>query len=80
VRISAFEVFARMQATDDQALKLAPLSNVLGVRMVRAGTRVTIGVAGNVIHQILNDEFLGGLLLVDRKRFEEVKSQMERER
>lgn len=77
--IGAFEVFCRMVQTDDRALKLAPLSNVIEARAVKAGTQVTIGVGGNIVGQILHDEFVGGLLLCDRKRFEELRAEMERE-
>lgn len=79
-KVSAFEVFLRMQQQDDNALKLAPMRNVLQAQATKHGTRVTMGVEGNVCGQILAGDFVGGLLLVDRKRFEEVRAQIEQER
>jgi hypothetical protein len=77
--INAFAVFLRMAKTDDQALRLAPLSNVLNMKVVKAGTQVTIGVSGNALHGIMNGKFVGGLLLCDIERFDQLKAEMEQE-
>jgi len=76
--VGAFEVFARMAELDDKALKLAPLANILSVKTVKARTQVTIGVGGNILAGILNEEFCGGLLLCEKKRFDELKAEMEK--
>lgn len=76
-KVSAFEVFLHMQETDDHALKLAPMGNILEARATKAGTKVTIGVEGNVVGQILNGDFVGGFIMVDRARFNEIKAQLE---
>jgi hypothetical protein len=68
-----------MTDRDDKALKLAPMSNIMQARKVKAGTKVTIGVEGNVVAQILTRQFVGGLILCDRSRYEEVKAEMEAE-
>lgn len=77
--VSPFEVFLRMTKEDDQSLKLAPLNNILRAQATKAGTQVTIGVAGNICGQILNGDFVGGLILCDKTRFRELKAQMEME-
>lgn len=76
-KVSAFEVFLHMQNTDDKALKLAPLSNIIEARKVKQGTKVTMGVGEDICGKIMADELVGGLILVDRKRFDEVKAQLE---
>ena len=76
--VGAFEVFARMAETDDKALKLAPLANILNMKVVKAGTQVTIGVSGDMLARIMNNEFCGGLLLCENKRFDELKAEMEK--
>jgi len=78
-KVSAFEVFLQMQNSDDKALKLAPLSNIIEARKVKEGTKVTIGVGEDICLKIMADELVGGLILVDRKRFNEVKAEMEAE-
>ena len=78
--VSLFEVFTRMADTDDKKLMLAPLTNITQARAVKAGTNITIGFPGNVCGQIMNDDFIGGLLLCDRKHFNEIREAMEKER
>ena len=78
-KINAFHVFCRMIDTNDQALKLAPLGNILGAKKVKAGTKVTIGVEGDIIAGILNGEYVGGLILCDKQRFDQTKRQLESE-
>jgi hypothetical protein len=75
--VGAFEVFSRMAETNDKALRLAPLANILNMKVVKAGTQVTIGVEGNVLARIMSGEFFGGLLLCETKRFDELKAEME---
>ncbi len=77
-KVSAFEVFARMADTDDKALQLAPLANILNIKDVKAGTQVTIGVGGHILGRIIRQDFCGGLLLCEKKRFDELKAEMEK--
>jgi hypothetical protein len=79
IKPSHFEVFDRMCKTDDQALRLAPLSEIISAQKTKRGTQILIGFGADVVNGLMRDEFVGGLLLVDRKRFEEVKAAMERE-
>jgi|SRR5580698_5769611 hypothetical protein len=78
-KISPFDVFARMTERNDTKLKLAPLNNILSARAVKAGTQVTIGVEGNICGQIVNGDFVGGLILCDKVQFHAIKAEMEHE-
>lgn len=78
-KVSNLAVFARMADSDDQELKFAPLSNIIEAQADKRGTKIVIGFGAHVVAQILRDELVGGLFLCDRKRFEEVKAEMERE-
>jgi hypothetical protein len=71
-----------MMRADNQALKLAPLGNILGAdyNQKARGTKVTIGVDGNIVGDILNGKFVGGLILVDKVEFERVKKEMEQDK
>lgn len=59
-------------------IRLAPLTNILNVRKVKAGTQITIGVDGDVVGAIGADAFVGGLILANRKQFTEIKAEMEK--
>jgi hypothetical protein len=74
-----FDVMKRMIDTDDKGIELAPLANISNLRAVKAGTQVTIGVSGNRVGPIYNGDYIGGLVLVKRARFNEVLAEMERE-
>ena len=74
-----FQVVLRMIDTHDTGIELAPLDNITNLRAVKAGTQVTIGVSGNRVGSIYKGDYLGGLLLIKRERFNEVLAQMESE-
>lgn len=77
--ISAMDVFKRMVDTDDPKIELSPLgANLLNLKKVKHGTEVTIGVSGDRVGSIYNGKYVGGLILADKQRFEEVKSEMVR--
>lgn len=73
-----FDVLKRMGSRSGK-VQLAPLGNIISAKMVKAGTQVTIGVGGNIIHGIMNGEYVGGLILADKAEFEATKSEMEAE-
>lgn len=78
-QVNAFDVFSEMVRSDNKALKMAPLSNILRAnygQRVR-GTQVTIGVDGNIIGDILHGKYVGGLILVDKEEFDKVKRVLE---
>ena len=58
-------------------IQMAPLGNIIKMRKLKAGTQVTIGVAGDVITRITFGEVVGGLILADKKQFDDVKGELE---
>lgn len=75
-RMSIFEVLKAM-AERKMDVRLAPLANVRRIELVKQGTLITIGVDGDVIFRLHNGMFVGGLLLVDKKQFDEVRAEIE---
>jgi hypothetical protein len=74
-----FDVMKRMIDTDDKGIEMAPLANITHMRAFKAGTKITIGVPGNRVGSIAEGDYIGGLLLVLRARYNEVLDEMERE-
>ena len=75
--VNNFDVMKAMgEANRD--IRLAPLSNIVHLRKVRAGTQITIGFEGDVVGAILAERFVGGLILADKAQFEETKRELER--
>lgn len=58
-------------------IRLSPLDNVIRLLKVRAGTQVTIGIAGDVVAAFAKSEFCGGLILANKKQFDEVREELE---
>lgn len=69
-------VFAHMAKTDNKALMLAPLNNILTANYSRQGTKITIGFPGNVVGDILHGRFVGGLILCDKDAFEAARTEL----
>ena len=69
--ISNFDVLKAMTK-----IQLAPLGNITNMKKVKAGTQVTIGVGGDVIFGLMNDAYVGGLILADKKEFDEIREKM----
>lgn len=76
--VSFFEVLKRMADTDNKALQLAPLSNLSGARYGKHGTKITIGFPGNVCSDLMDGNFIGGLMLIRRDEYEKVKAELEK--
>ena len=75
-KVNSFDVLKEMSARN-MSIQLAPLDNITEARKVKAGTKVTIGIGGDVVGSILNNKFVGGLILADRKEFEAVRKELE---
>lgn len=75
--VNAFDVFKRMSDMNDRALKLAPLGNIQSMKRVKMGTQVVIGVGEDVLVPLIQNQLVGGLILCDRTRFEQVQKEME---
>lgn len=59
------------------SIQLAPLSNIINMKKVKAGTQITIGVGGDVIFGIMEGKYVGGLILADKAQFDAIKEEME---
>lgn len=79
MKVNNFDVFRRMSDENNQAMQLATLNNITDMRKVKAGTKITIGFAGNVIAGLMNGKYVGGLILCDRAEFDRVKAEIELE-
>lgn len=74
--ISNFDVLKEM-GKRNLDIRLSPLDNITRLQRTKAGTQVTIGVAGDVVAALgVNHKFVGGLLLADREQFESVRAEM----
>jgi hypothetical protein len=59
-------------------IQMAPLDQVRNLRKVKAGTDVTIGVAGDVVAAIgLEQKYIGGLLLANKEEYFQIKAELE---
>jgi hypothetical protein len=72
--INNFDVLKRM-AADNKDIRLG--NDFLGAKAVKAGSQVTIGIAGNVLAQIMTGELRCCLILFNKEEFNEIKKKME---
>jgi hypothetical protein len=77
-KVSMFEVMKRM-SDENQDIRLSTVDNITHLQKVKAGTKVTIGVAGDVVGPIALGKLVGGLVLVDKEQFFATKAKMEAE-
>lgn len=76
-KIGHFDICKAM-ALGNMNIVMAPLDNVTDIRKVKAGTNVTIGIAGDYVAAIgLQNKYVGGLLLCDREQYFSTKAQLE---
>lgn len=74
--INNFDVL-KIMGERNMDLRLAPLSNIINLKKVLAGTHVTIGVEGDVVSALgLESRFVGALILADKKQFDLVKAEL----
>lgn len=74
--ISNFDVLKRM-GKENLDIRLSPSENIVSVKKVKAGTNLTIGVAGDQVAAISIGDLCVCLLLFDRKQFAETRLRME---
>jgi ethanolamine transporter EutH len=77
-KVSMFEVMKRM-SDENKDIRLSTVDNITELRKVKAGTKVTIGVAGDVVSAVALGKLVGGLILVDKEQFFATKEEMEKE-
>jgi len=75
-KANSFDVMKAMCAANGK-IQIAPLGNILNMRKTKAGTQLTIGVAGDVITGILLGNYVGGLILCDKAEFQETERAIE---
>jgi hypothetical protein len=77
-RVSMFDILKTM-SEENQDVRLAPLGNISYLRKVRAGTNITIGVAGDVVAAIgIHGRFVGGLILADKEQYRATEARLRR--
>ncbi len=68
----------KAMALANKDIRIAPLENVTNLRKVKAGTQVTIGIAGDLVAAIgLHNKYVGGLLLINRDEYFAMKRELE---
>lgn len=77
-RISSFDVFKRM-CDENLDIRLATSENIRGMNAVHKGkdTDITIGVAGNVIGAVMNNDLHLCLLIWNKSQYQETKAKIE---
>jgi hypothetical protein len=74
--VNNFDVLKRM-AAENKDIRLG--TDVLNMKAVKAGSQITMGIAGNVLSQLMFGELNACLILWDKKQFNELKTAMEAE-
>jgi hypothetical protein len=79
--VSAFLVFERMTADNNNSLKFAPLDNISNMVRTKHGINVTIGVGdGGFMEKVMEGKLVGGLIFCDTDEFKRVQKVIEGER
>jgi hypothetical protein len=67
----------KMMGERNLSISLSPLDNITNLLKTKHGTKVTIGVAGDVVAALgLENKFVGGLILADKEQFHAVRSEL----
>jgi len=74
--VNNFDVLKRM-AAENKDIRLGV--DVLNMKKVKAGTQLTMGIAGDVITPIFLGELNCCLVIFNKKQFDELKAAMESE-
>lgn len=74
--IGTFDVL-KVMCERNLDIRLSTLDNVTQAMKTKRGSKVTIGVAGDVVTGIAMGKYCGGLLLADSKQFNEIKKELE---
>ncbi len=74
--VNNFDVLKRMSA-DNKDIRMS--TDILNMKAVKAGSQITIGIAGNVLDKVMFGELKAYLILFDKKQFNETKDRMEAE-
>lgn len=66
----------KIMTTRNLDIRLSLLDNVTELKRIKDGTRVSIGIYGDVMG-IAKGDFIGGLLLCNAKQYEEIRKELE---
>jgi len=66
VKPNSWDVMKHLGESNNKALRLAPMSNVLRVQKVKLGTQITFGVGEDLVAAVANGTIVGGFLYCDR--------------
>lgn len=78
-KVGHFDI-CKVMAERNMEIKIGPLENVSNLRKVKAGTQVTIGIAGDEVAAIgLENRYVGGLLLCNREEYFAIKKELEQQ-
>jgi hypothetical protein len=76
--VNNWDVLKEMGARGSPKLEMAPLDNIIRINYyANRGTEITIGMPGSRILAFERGDYVGGLILADKKEFNEVKSDLE---
>jgi len=76
VEINNFDVLKQMSK---QGMDIRMGTDLLNMKAVKAGSQITMGIAGNVLAALMFGELNACLILFNRKQFDETKSEMSQE-
>lgn len=74
--VNNFDVLKRM-AQENKDIRMG--TDLLNMKAVKAGSQITMGIAGNVLAALMLGELKACLILFSKKQFDELKAQMEAE-
>jgi len=78
MKVNNFDVLKAMSA-ENKDIRMATMDNFAYMQKTKHGTRVSVGVEGDVIVPITTGELVGCLLLWNKKQFDEMKKKLETE-
>jgi hypothetical protein len=73
MEVNNFDVLKRM-AAENKDIRMG--TDLLNMRAVKAGSQITMGIAGNVLAELMFGELKACLILYSKNQFEELKSEM----
>ena len=72
---NSFDVLKEM-AEKNLDIKIAPVGNIIEAKVEGKNGKIVIGVPAEIVYRFLNDEqFCGGLILANKKQFDELSLQ-----
>jgi hypothetical protein len=74
--VNNFDVLKRM-ASENKDIRMG--AEVLNMKAVKAGSQITMGIAGNVLADLMFGKLKACLILFDTKQFDELKDLMEKD-